>query len=135
MDINRARTAECYHCGHTLRVAAAARTGTCPRCYRGLVLDDVVVSGATACASVRTCGRVVVKVRGAASAAWIDARAGVDVQGRLNAKVRTAGTVRTGPRGELVGDVDATGLVVEPGGTLLGYCRIGTERAPVMAVG
>lgn len=119
------RVAECYHCGGALRVPTMARTITCPMCYRGLQLDDLVVTAAAWGDRLQTCGRVIVEKKGQARTRQVIARTGVEVEGELIAQVTTGGTVHVGARATVKGDVEAAGLVVEHGARLEGFCRIG----------
>jgi len=124
-QITEQRIAECYHCGHRIAMSAAARSVTCPSCYRGLVLDDLIVRDAVSGAKLITCGRVVVERKGRAVTRHINARDGVDIEGEVQAQVSSGGVVHVGARGCIRGDIAAASLVADPGSVVVGYCRIG----------
>lgn len=122
----------CYHCGHACTLSAAARSTTCPACYRGLTLDDLVVGGRHLCAKVRTCGRVIVEPRGCLIGTVIHAEAGVEVAGRLVGSVVTSGPVVIRRGADWEGDVSAPVVVIERGARVRGKFAAGTcvEHVP-----
>lgn len=125
-DTAGARTVRCYHCGHASTLSAAARSTTCAGCYRGLTLDDLVVSGRHLCAKVNTCGRVVVEPKGCLVGTLIHAQAGLDVAGRLVGSVVTSGTVRIRAGADWEGDVNAPVVIIERGARVIGRFAAGT---------
>ncbi|NUQ68074.1 MAG: polymer-forming cytoskeletal protein [Phycisphaerales bacterium] len=123
------RIAECYHCGHRIAMSMAARSVTCPRCYRGLVLDDLIVRDSVSGAKLITCGRVVVERKGRAVTRHINARDGVEIEGEVEAQVSSGGVVHVGSRGCVRGDIAAASLVADTGAVIDGFCRIGNPQA------
>lgn len=126
----REREVSCYHCKSRIAVPAAARTASCPVCYKGVVLDDLAVRDAGWNGKLSTCGVVKVERRGRAIARSVEAGGGLVIEGQLEAKVSSGGPVRIGPGGTLKGDCDATSLVVQPGAVIEGgFFRIGPSAA------
>lgn len=122
------RIVRCYHCRATISVPGAARTASCPVCYKGLILDDLRVRDGQAAGRLSTCGRVVVERRGRAVTRAVEAAAGVEVHGTLEAKVVTGGPVHLSKGAHLKGECHATSLVVEAGGVIEGaFVRIGPD--------
>lgn len=122
------RTVRCYHCKAEIAVPARARTASCPICYKGIVLDDLTVRDAGWNGKLSTCGRVLVQRKGRAIARSVEAGDGVDVEGTLEAKIASQGTVRIGKTGRLKGDCVAQSLVVEAGAVIEGgFFRIGPK--------
>ncbi|MBM4109472.1 MAG: polymer-forming cytoskeletal protein [Phycisphaerae bacterium] len=124
------RTIQCYHCGRAAALSVAARSTTCAGCYRGLTLDDLVVSGRHLVAKVQTCGRVVVESKGCLIGTLIHAQGGLDVAGRLVGSVQSAGTVAIRHTAEWEGDVSAPVVVIERGARVSGRFHAGTVLRP-----
>jgi hypothetical protein len=123
------RQVRCYHCRGTINVPRAARTASCPLCYKGLVLDDLHVKDA-AFGSTRlvTCGKVVVERKGRAVTRTVEAGDGVEVEGTLEAKVTAAGPVLLTSTARLKGELEAPELEVELGAVIRNvYLRIGLQ--------
>ncbi len=121
----------CYHCGLGVQVPAAARTASCPKCYKGLVLDDLTVRDASgSIGKLTTCGGVTIMPKARSITRRVEAGGDVVVHGHLEASVSSGGAVRLGERAHVKGDVTARCLVVEPGAIIDGgYFRIG-PRTP-----
>jgi hypothetical protein len=117
----------CYHCGLGVQVPAAARTASCPKCYKGLVLDDLTVRDASgAIGKLTTCGDVTIMAKARSITRQVNAGGDVVVHGHLEASVSSGGAVRLGERAHVKGDVKAKSLVVEPGAIIDGgYFCIG----------
>lgn len=117
----------CYHCKVEIAVPAAARTASCPACYKGIVLDDLAVrEGAGMAGRLSTCGKVLIHKRARAVTRNVEAGGGVEVDGVLEAKINTGGTLVVGAKGRIKGDCCAPSLVVEEGGVIeSGFFRIG----------
>lgn len=93
-----------------------ARVLTCPRCYRRVNLDDVVVTSEVTTRAVATCGRIVVGRKGRLSVREASASAGIEVEGAMQAEsARTAGHLYLGPGATWRGDCAAATLVMHPG--------------------
>lgn len=88
---------------------------SCPKCYKAVVVEDVVIKTAHAVRKVQTCGRVIVEARGRLIASSIEAQMGVEVFGVLEGNVTSGGTVRIGPKASWKGDCKAPALSVELG--------------------
>jgi hypothetical protein len=124
------KTIRCYHCGHASTLSAAARSTTCPACYRGLVLDDLVIGGRHLCAKVHTCGRVVVGPRGCLIGTVIHAQAGLEVSGRLVGSVVTSGPVVIRRGADWEGDLSAPSVTIERGAHVRGRFATGVLVVP-----
>lgn len=130
------RPVQCYHCRHRFEVAAQARTASCPKCSKGLQLDDVIISDYHAVRKIQTCGRVVVNKKGRIVAQLVEASEGVEIQGAIEAKVITSGSVFVGPKGQLKGDCAAKSLAVELGALIgPGMFRIPDPSLEPAAIG
>jgi len=105
-------------------------TTSCPKCARGLNVEDIVIKVAYAVRKIQTCGKLVVEKKGRVSAHSIEAHGGIDVEGTLEANVVSRGHVRIGPKATWKGDLAAPTLLVELGGQIArGYFAI--EPQPV----
>jgi len=109
------RTIMCYHCRHRFEVPVRAMSTSCPKCYKGLVIEDVVIKTAHAVRKVQTCGKVLVEAKGRLIATSVEAAQGVEVLGVLEGSVTSGGPVRIGPSAQWKGDLKAPSLRVELG--------------------
>jgi cytoskeletal protein CcmA (bactofilin family) len=99
---------------------------SCPKCYKPVVIEDVVIKSAHAVRKVQTCGKVVVEAKGRLIAATIEASGGVEVLGILEGNVTTPGRVVIGGKASWKGDCRAASLKVELGAVVSrGYFVIG----------
>ena len=122
------RLVQCYHCRSHICVPATARTASCPACYKGLVLDDLCVREGHAAGRLSTCGKVVVEKRGRAVTRAVEAAAGVEVSGTLEARVLSGGPVHIRKGAHLKGECQATSIIVEPGAVIdRAFFRIGPD--------
>lgn len=122
------RIVRCYHCRREIIVPGAARTASCPVCFKGLVLDDLRVREGHASGRLSTCGRVVVERKGRAVTRAVEAAQGIEVHGTLEARVISGGPVQINSGGQLKGECHATSLVVEPGAVMdRVFVRIGPD--------
>ncbi len=121
------RTVTCYQCGREIIVPAAARTASCPLCYKGIVLDDLAVKDAGSYTGrLVTCGTVTIHSRARTVTRSVEAGKGVHIEGVLEAKVCSGGTVTISPGARVKGDCEARSLVVEAGAIIEGgFFRIG----------
>ncbi len=120
------RAVICYHCSAAIEVPEQARTTSCPKCYKGLILDDLTVRDASPTGGkLLTCGSVVIMQKARSITRQVTAGGDVQVQGHLEASVESAGTVRLCKRSHLRGPVKAKGLVVEAGAVIDGLFCIG----------
>ena len=122
------RIVRCYHCRREIIVPGAARTASCPVCFKGLVLDDLRVREGHASGRLSTCGRVVVERKGRAVTRAVEAAEGIEVHGTLEARVVSGGPVQINSGGQLKGECHATSLVVEEGAVMdRVFVRIGPD--------
>lgn len=126
------RDVNCYHCGAPLAVPLAARTVTCPACYKGLLLDDLYVRDSAWVGKLSTCGSIRIEKKARAVTRCVQAGNGIEVLGTLEAKVTSHGPVHLGPASRFKGDIDATSIVIEPGAVLDG-ARLCIRPKPVPA--
>src|SRR5436853_632396 len=101
------RTVTCYHCGRAFDVGGQALTTSCPGCFKRVVVDDIIVKTIESVRRVQTCGRLVVQKTGRVFAQSVEAQAGVQVEGILEANVVSGGLVRIGPKAVWKGDCRA----------------------------
>ncbi|MBX3358274.1 MAG: polymer-forming cytoskeletal protein [Phycisphaeraceae bacterium] len=128
------RVVTCYHCRAVVELSAQARSATCPKCHKGLVLDDVVVEGYRAVRKIQTCGRVVVEKKGRFVGQSVEAIGGVEIQGTVEANIICGGRVHMGPKSHLKGDLTAGSLAVELGATIAGaVVKVPEEREKAAA--
>ncbi len=119
----------CYHCGERLKAPAIARSFGCPKCHRGISLDDITVQDSGWSGMLNTCGRIFIRPRVRTITRNVHAGDGIEVLGVLEANVRSGGPVVVGAHGRLKGSVQATSLWIDPGGTLeCPMLRIGPTR-------
>jgi len=122
------RTVTCYHCRRPVTISAFAISATCPGCYKGLVLDDLVVREVHWAGKLRTCGRVIVERKGRVIGRLVQAALGVEVEGIVEATVVSGGPVVVKTSAKLSGDCRAPRLIVEPGATISGgHFHIGPD--------
>lgn len=113
-------TATCYCCGHQMEVGVRAVTVRCPRCTKGLHLDDIIVQKGFSGTKAQTCGTVQVRRKAQLRASTVEASAGVQVLGTLEGNVVTSGPMHIGPYGRFKGDCKASALIVDYGARIDG---------------
>jgi len=123
------RSVRCYHCKGEITLARAARSATCPKCYKGLVLDDITVTPGDFSGRLSTCGRVIVEPKARAVSRTIQAGDGVEVSGSLEGNVFCLGTVTVGSNASLRGECEAESLVVHAGAMIRGTFSIRPRQA------
>lgn len=125
------RKVTCYQCGREIVVPAAARTASCPLCYKGIVLDDLAVKDSGSYTGrLVTCGTVTIHSRARTVTRAVEAGKGVHIEGVLEAKVCSGGTISIAPGARVKGDCEARSLVVEAGAIIEGgFFRIGESSA------
>jgi hypothetical protein len=122
------RTVRCIHCRAEVTFPFAARSASCPMCFKGLILDDLLVRDNGYSGRLTTCGKITVDKRARAISRCVEASAGVEIQGILEAKVMTHGPVHVCKGGRMKGDCEARSLVVELGAVIEGgFFRIGAN--------
>jgi len=82
------RTVQCYHCRHRFEVGGRAQSTSCPGCNKAVIVSDIEVKSGVRgpLREDRTCGRVVVHKRARFIVEKLEAHAGVEVYGILDAK-------------------------------------------------
>lgn len=111
----RERRVRCYHCGHRFDISAQAKTSSCPKCSKGLLVEDVIVKSLEAVRKIQTCGSVHVQKKGRIMAQLVEAQGGVFVEGVMDANVISGGLVKIGPKAQWKGDCRAASLAIEGG--------------------
>jgi predicted RNA-binding Zn-ribbon protein involved in translation (DUF1610 family) len=109
------RTIVCYFCKHALEVSTRTITHSCPACNKRLVVEDITIKTLYSVVKLQTCGRLIVEPKGHVIAQHVDAQLGVDMQGQMEASVRSGGPVRIGPKARWKGDCKAPSVKIEPG--------------------
>lgn len=117
---DRTYLARCYACGHDMEVSPRAVTVRCPKCTKGLNLDDIIVQKGFSGAKAQTCGTVQVRRKARLMASAVEASAGVQVLGALEGNVVTAGPMHIGPYGKFKGNCKAQTLIVDYGARIEG---------------
>lgn len=113
----------CTHCNGAVEVASKALSVFCPHCRQRLILEDFRIKNYRAVRQFATCGDVVVEQHGAVAAHVLVGN--LLVKGRIQGNVEARGKVEVAKTGGIHGDIRAPRLVVHPGGTIEGFCRIG----------
>jgi hypothetical protein len=109
------RTIVCYFCRHALDVSTRTITHSCPACNKRLVVEDIIIKTLYSVVKLQTCGKLVVEPKGHVIAQYVDAQLGVEMQGQMEASVRSGGPVRIGPKARWKGDCKAPSVKIEPG--------------------
>ncbi|MFQ5589802.1 MAG: polymer-forming cytoskeletal protein [Phycisphaerae bacterium] len=117
------RQVVCTHCGRVSEASQRAMSLFCPHCHLRVILEDFHVRGYYGVSEFSTCGDIVVE-RGAYVVAPIKV-ANLAVKGKVEGTVVARGRVTVKKTGTLVGDIRAPSLLVEQGGALRGFVRIG----------
>lgn len=113
----------CTHCGGKSEAARRAMSVFCPSCHKRVILEDYRIRGYYGVNEFATCGDIVVE-RGGHVVAPIKVQS-LTVRGKVQGDVTARGRVTVRKTGSLRGDIDAPSLLVEAGGTLTGFIRIG----------
>ena len=121
----RTRSVRCTHCNGENAVGHKAMSVFCRHCRKRLILEDYRIRTYHAVRMFATCGDILVEKRGQVTAP-IRVR-NLKVRGKVKGDVEARGRVEITGTGELRGDITAPVLVVEGGGLVQGYCRIGLE--------
>ncbi len=123
----------CTNCGQHTKVARRAMSVFCPHCKQRLVLEDFKIRSYYAVRDFSTCGDIVVERKGHVVA---PIKVGnLTVKGKVQGRVTARGTVNIRKTGSLKGDLEAPSLLIEGGGVLQGFLRIGVcaeeDKTPV----
>lgn len=130
------REIRCYNCEHRFEVAARAMRVTCPKCTKGVLLDDIVVKNAQGVSKMQTCGKITVRRGGRVIAQLVEADQGVEVQGIMEGKVVSRGPVIVGTRAQWKGDLTAPCVDIRKGAKIeSGFFDIGPHVEGTMSEG
>jgi Polymer-forming cytoskeletal len=127
------RRIACYHCHHEFDIGTHAKTGSCPKCSKRLLLEDVVVKALEAVRRIQTCGKVIVQKKGRVIAQLVEAKEGVFVEagGILEANVVSGGLVKISSKATWKGDCRAPRVVIEDGCLINGgYFEVPSAQQP-----
>jgi cytoskeletal protein CcmA (bactofilin family) len=128
------RTIQCYHCRHRFDVPQQTMTTNCPKCSKPLSVEDVVIKNAHGVRKLQTCGHLTVTKKGHVMAQQVEAQAGIEVEGIMEANVTSGGPVKIGAKALWKGDLSAPSLAVELGGRIeRAYFVIPDEQAAAQA--
>lgn len=147
MAMKRARTrkptgprrVQCYLCTHWFEVGEKAMTVSCPKCYKPLMVQDLVIRQHEAVKRLETCGRISVEKKGRVIAERVTAIEGIEVRGVVHANVFSGQQVVMHPGAEWKGNCSAPAVEIMDGARVLGgFFRIPDrtygERAPTAPV-
>jgi hypothetical protein len=100
-------------------------TVSCPKCYKKLLVEDVVVKTAQGVTNLQTCGKIIIEKKGRVTATLVEAHKGIEVYGILESKVVSGGPVVIGDKGRWKGDCRAPSVEIAPGAKITsGYFEI-----------
>ena len=107
------------------------QSSSCPGCHKPvLVADQDVKSTKGPMRELRTCGRITVGKRGRLICQVIEAHAGIENLGIIDAReVLSGSTVTLGPKSSFKGDLSSPRLEISEGAKLLGG-RLGVPDDP-----
>jgi len=95
----------------------------CPHCHKRVILENYKIRSYYGVVEFATCGDIFVERSGHVVA---PIKVGnLTVKGKVQGRIRARGRVVVGKTGSIRGDITAPILQVEPGGTLVGFVRIG----------
>lgn len=119
------RAVQCYHCGAHFEISARAMTVSCPKCYKKLLVEDVVVKTAQGVTKLQTCGKIIIERKGRVKATLVEAHQGIEVHGIIEGKVLSGGPVVIGDKCKWKGDCRAPSVQIAPGAQISnGYFEI-----------
>jgi cytoskeletal protein CcmA (bactofilin family) len=95
-------------------------TGSCPKCYGMLMIDDVIIKNTQSYKTLQTCGRLIVQARGRIIADLVTASEGVELAGKFEAKEYRGGPVHIKQRAIWNCNCKAPAVTIEAGGTVAG---------------
>jgi cytoskeletal protein CcmA (bactofilin family) len=95
-------------------------TGSCPKCYGKLMIDDVIIKNTQSYKTLQTCGMLVIQARGRVIADLVTASDGVEVAGKLEAKEYRGGHVHIKQKALWKSDCRAPSVTIETGGVVSG---------------
>ena len=126
--VARRRVAEslhvaCTYCGQPNEVSSKAMSVVCAHCRKRLVTENFKIDSYYAVREFFTCGEIVVEKSGHVVAPMKAGR--LTVKGKVQGRVTSRGPVCISKGGQFRGDIEAPSLVVEGGGIIDGFVRIG----------
>lgn len=125
------RKVQCYHCRVQFEISLRAMTVSCPKCFKKLLVEDVVVNTAQGVTKLQTCGKILIEKKGRVRGDLVEAHGGIEVRGVLEAKAVSGGPVVIRDKAKWRGDCRAPSLTVELGAQIIGglFEIAGTEGA------
>lgn len=131
------RKVQCYHCRQTFDVGARAMTITCPKCFKRVQVQDVVVKEAQGLKRLQTCGKIIIERKGRVIADLVEAHEGIEVKGILQAAVVAGGPVVLRSKSKWKGDCRAPELHIDEGASIQsGFFEIaGAEASARLGLG
>lgn len=120
-DAPPSTTVLCLSCAQWFRIPNQASILTCPRCYKRVRVESLVVDRPQMHARLETCGVITVKKRGILSADLVRAGAGIVVEpgGRVQVARLESYRVILHDKAVWQGDCEAASLHMEPGAVVL----------------
>ena len=123
------RDVQCYHCSAQFEISARAMTVSCPKCYKKLLVEDVVVKTAQGVTNLQTCGKIIIEKKGRVTATLVEAHKGIEVHGIIEGKVISGGPVVIGDKARWKGDCRAPSVEIAPGARITsGYFEIAPQH-------
>jgi hypothetical protein len=115
-------TVLCLSCAQWFRIPNQASILTCPRCYKRVRVESLVVDRPQMHARLETCGVITVKKRGILAADLVRAGAGIVIEpgGRIQVSRVESYRVILHDKAIWQGDCEAASLHMEPGAVVLG---------------
>jgi hypothetical protein len=118
------RNVSCYHCRATFEVPGEALSSNCPSCHKKVAIQDLVLkknrSQLMMRDQVQTCGRIVVPKGATLIADLVEAQAGIEVKGKLEARLVVSGRdTIIGKKAHWRADLKSQTLKVEDQATIL----------------
>ena len=113
----------CTRCGETSEAARRAMSIFCPHCHQRVILENYKIRSYYGVTEFATCGDIVVE-RGGHVVAPIKVK-DLTVKGKVQGRIIARGKVVIRRTGSINGDINASALLVEKGGTLNGFIRLG----------
>src|SRR5882672_9092705 len=112
------RIVRCWYCKGPMRVAGQALSVFCPHCQKRANLEDLVITGSHPGKALMTCGNIRIE---SSARLHVEIYANrVLVLGKLRGPIHALESVEIGSTGQVVGDIKAPRIVVQPGGQVEG---------------
>lgn len=127
----RTRNVDCPHCDKPLEVGARSMSIFCPHCRQRVILENIKIKTYHATRDFVTAGDVTVERNGTLSAPTRVIN--LTVKGKVWGNVSARQRVCVKKTGSIKGNVETPSLIVDPGGVLVGHCRIGIRNGSIRA--